>query len=385
MNYHTRTPSRDRDDVARALADYVLERTAPPTPRDEFDAADYVDAIARGDDRQISRIREQSERIADRLGVQPQAGGLIFDIGGLQRRDLTAGAPSAGGYLISTDQPQFAGNLWSGSVIGAVPLTVLRGLVGNVAIAQTTAITTGWIGEAEDAPDAAATFAQRVMQPRTVAVMAKISRQLDSQVSTAGRAHVVSQLLAAIRQAADAAVIGGSGGNQPVGLLSISGTTSVSGTSLGWSGICDMFEAVEGRAVGGLAFVCGTGVAKLLRSRERFAGSGPILDAGRIAGRGQRPSDRGRRRVANVNDDHTPVAQRHVGIAPHHRDPVDNAGQQRRLTHQRGIRRVGQAEHDKPRADAHVQRVPGHRHSLHETAVLAHQLQRDVGGGWRLV
>lgn len=285
MNYHTRTPSRDRDDVARALAGYVLERSAP-APRDEFDVADYVDAIARGDDRQISRIREQSERIADRLGVQPQAGGLVFDIGGLQRRDLTAGGGgAAGGFLVGTEQA-FAGNLWANSVIGAVPLTRLDGLVGNVAIAATTSITTGWLSdEATAAPDVAAQFGQRVMVPHTVAATATISHQLDRQLSPAARAHVVSQLQAAIRQAADAAVINGSGSSgEPLGIIGVSGITSVSGTSLGWSGIRDMLEAVEGRDVGGLAFVAGTTAAKLLRSRERFSGAGPILDAGRIDG-----------------------------------------------------------------------------------------------------
>lgn len=277
------TPSRARDDVARALADYVLERTAPPVKRDEFDVADYIDAVARGDDRQIHRIREQSERVADRLGVQPQSGGLIFDVAGLQRRDLVAA--SSGAYLVGQEQ-QFAGNLWSGSVIGAVPLTRLDGLVGNVTIAATSSITTGWLSDENTAaPDVAAQFGQRAMVPHTVAAIGTISHQLDKQLSPAARAHIVSQLQAAIRQAADAAVINGSGSSgEPLGIIGASGITNVSGTSLGWSGIRDMLEAVEGRDVGGLAFVAGTSTAKLLRSRERFAGAGPVLDAGRIDG-----------------------------------------------------------------------------------------------------
>ena len=284
MNTH-HTPSRARDDVARALADYVLERTAPPAKRDEFDVVDYIDAAARGDTRQVSRINEQSERTAARLGVVPQFGGAIFDVASLQRRDLTAGGGSSGGFLVGTDQG-YASGLWAGSVIGAVPLTLLTGLQGNVAITATTSITTGWLGgEAAEAPDVAATFGQRVMLPKTVSCVATISHQLDRQFGTGGRAHVVSQLQAAIRQAADVGVISGSGASgQPSGVLNWSGITNVSGTSLGWSGIRDMLEAVEGRDVGGLAFVAGTTAEKLLRSRERFAGAGPVLDAGRIDG-----------------------------------------------------------------------------------------------------
>lgn len=284
MNTH-HTPSRARDDVARALADYVLERGAPMPARDQFDVADYIDAVARGDDRQVNRIREQSERVADRLGAQSQMGGLIFDIGSVQRRDLTVGGGSSGGYLVGTDQA-YAGNLWAGSVLGAVPVTMLTGLVGNVAITATTSITTGWLGgEAAEAPDVAATFGQRAMLPKTVAAVMTLSRQMDVQLAPSGRAHVVSQLQAAIRQAADVAVINGSGSaGQPQGILNASGITNVSGTTLGWSGIRDLLEAVEGRDVGGLAFVCGTTAAKLLRSRERFSGAGPILDAGRIDG-----------------------------------------------------------------------------------------------------
>lgn len=284
MNTH-HTPSRARDDVARALADYVLERTAPPAKRDEFDVVDYIDAVARGDTRQVSRINEQSERTAARLGVVPQFGGAIFDVASLQRRDLTAGGGSSGGFLVGTDQG-YAGGLWAGSVIGAVPLTLLTGLQGNVAITATTSISTGWLaGEAAEAPDVAASFGQRTLLPKTVSCVATISHQLDRQFGSGGRAHVVSQLQAAIRQAADVGVLNGSGdAGQPQGIIGMSGIGNQSGTSLAWGGILSMLEAVEGRDVGGLRWIAGTTTARLLRGRERFSGAGPILDGNEIAG-----------------------------------------------------------------------------------------------------
>ena len=85
--------------------------------------------------------------------------------------------------------------------------------------------------------------------------------------------------------AKDTALIDGSGAaGQPQGLLNASGTTSVSGSSLTWANICTLIDAADGYELDGLSFVLGNTTAKLLRQREKAAGSGFILSNGTIDG-----------------------------------------------------------------------------------------------------
>lgn len=256
-----------------------------PRERERWSLGDFIDATLRGDAVTLARYREGHDRIVERTGAQPNTVGGMFLPVECFGRDLTAAAANSGGYLVGTSLV-YADGLFAGTLLGRLPVTPMPGMVGDVAGGSGGSVTTGWLStEATASPDAAMTFGQRAMRPKTVGATLTLSHQLHQQLGAAGRAFVERQANLALGQAIDVALVNGSGvAGEPHGLLLIAGTTAVSGSSLGWSGIRDLIEAVEGRSVGGLAFVAGTSTSKLLRSREKFTGAGPILDGGQIDG-----------------------------------------------------------------------------------------------------
>lgn len=246
--------------------------------------SDFINATVRGDAATLARYREGHDRIVERTRAQPQtAGGMFLPTECF--RDLTAAAANSGGYLVGTSLT-YSDGLFAGTLLGRLPVTPMPGMVGDVDGGSGSSVTTGWLStETTAAPDAAMTFGQRVMRPKTVGATLTLSHHLHQQLGAAGLVFVDRQANLALGQAIDVALVNGSGAaGEPHGLLQIAGTTAVSGSSLGWSGIRDLIEAVEGRSAGGMAFVVGTTTAKLLRSREKFTGAGPILDGGQIDG-----------------------------------------------------------------------------------------------------
>jgi hypothetical protein len=87
---------------------------------------------------------------------------------------------------------------------------------------------------------------------------------------------------------ADKGFFDGSGAaGAPLGLNSTPGLASVSGSSLGWTGITDLEEtlALKDVADARLSFVAHPGVRKLLRRREKITGGGvPVWDGSEMAG-----------------------------------------------------------------------------------------------------
>jgi HK97 family phage major capsid protein len=148
----------------------------------------------------------------------------------------------------------------------------------------TTAATTTWLSdEYATIADAAMAFGQRAAAPKTVSTVGFISKQLDLTSPTAA-GFIEQQFASALATAVDTAFVSGSGASgEPTGLLTLAGTTSQSGTSLAYSGVCAMLGAAEGW--GGTPHVLmGKDTAKLLRQRAKVTSGDPIFANGSIDG-----------------------------------------------------------------------------------------------------
>ncbi len=157
---------------------------------------------------------------------------------------------------------------------------------GNAQIPVVSSASAAWLsGEAAEFSGADPVFVQRGLAPKTLSSVVTMSRPLDKQSRDGGQPLVQRQMVEKVRETVGAAVIAGNGsGGAPTGLLSISGTASTSGSTLGWNGITDLLNSVEGYSTDDLVFVVGVNAARLLRRREKAAGSGVILDDGKIGG-----------------------------------------------------------------------------------------------------
>ena len=204
----------------------------------------------------------------------------------VQKRDLAVHA-SGGGYLVSTDNVGFIELLRNRSVVLQMGATRLSGLQGNVAIPkQTAAATAYWLSsETATATESQPTIGQLTLGPKTVGAYTEISRQLTLQSSPDAESLVMTDLARVVALAADVAALRGSGaGGEPQGIVGTTGVGSVTGSSLGYTGILEFQTDVAGNNVmparGGY---CTTpAVAALMMAEARFSGTDTPLWVGNI-------------------------------------------------------------------------------------------------------
>jgi HK97 family phage major capsid protein len=211
----------------------------------------------------------------------------------VQKRDLVAATPSAGGNLVATDNISFIDILRARSVAMRMGAMRMTGLVGNVTVPrQTGAATAAWLAnEGAGVSESDQTFSQMALSPKNVAAYTEISRQLMMQSSPSAEMIVMNDLAAVVALAVDSAAIQGTGlTGQPTGIISTSGIGSVTGTSIAYAGILEFqtdvmaANALINPATSG--YVCTPAVAALLAIRQRFASTDtPLWEGGLMDGR----------------------------------------------------------------------------------------------------
>ncbi len=198
--------------------------------------------------------------------------------GEILSRDLTAGVPSAGGYLVETANLSFIDLLRNRSVALRMGATRLTGLTGNVSIPkQTGAATAYWLSENEAATESQQTIGQISLSPRNVGAYTEISRQLLLQSNPSAEAMVMNDLAQVVGLAVDAAILEGSGNaGAPMGISATSGIGSVTGTSLAAAGVIEFMTDVASANVEPQrpGYVTTAAVAGLLMARPELPSTG---------------------------------------------------------------------------------------------------------------
>ena len=230
--------------------------------------------------------------ILKRTGL-PEAphGGFLMPMD-VQKRDLTVGSASAGGNLVGTDlqAASFIDILRARSRAAQLGMTMLTGLVGNVAVPKLTGSATAyWLtNEATAITESGATFGQLALAPKTLGAYTELSRLLMLQATPAAEALVMNDFAKVLALAIDLAVFEGSAASgQPTGISQTASIGSVTGTSL------DLAKAIEFQTdlasanalADNCAYITTPAVAGLLKGRARIAStdsqtlwSGSVLD-----------------------------------------------------------------------------------------------------------
>lgn len=153
------------------------------------------------------------------------------------RRDLTVGAPTAGGNLVATEllSGSFIELLRNRMAMMQAGVSMLTGLQGNISIPrQTSAATAYWVGEGGSPTESQQAIDQVNMTPKTVGAFVDYSRRLLLQSSIDVERMVRDDLARVIALELDRAAIYGTGSaNQPLGLVNTSGIGSQSLTNAG--------------------------------------------------------------------------------------------------------------------------------------------------------
>lgn len=233
--------------------------------------------------------REASDAVAKRFGRTPRSFFVPNDVmlGSAERRDLTVGTPSAGGYLKQTVYPQpMIELLRNRMVLAQAGVRMLTGLVGDVAIPKHTAAGTGyWLAESGAPTESAQTLGQVALTPHTFGAYSDISHKLLIQSSIDVENFVRDDLARVIALGVDYAGLHGddsADANQPDGIASTSGIGAVTGGTNGaapdWADVVNLEKevAVDNAEVDNMAYVTNAAVRGKLKQVFRNSTYGEI-------------------------------------------------------------------------------------------------------------
>lgn len=209
---------------------------------------------------------------------------VIFET--TKRKDLAAGTPSAGGYLVPTQYiPQLIEMLRAEAVVIRAGATVLDGLSGSpVEIPkQTGGATVYWVGENTAITPSDAGFGQIQLTPKTVAALMKVSNRLIRLANPSIETVIRRDFAQAVALEIDIQALRGDGvGGKPTGVANITGINTVEiGTDGGdftFDHAIDMeFALMEKNALkGSLAFITHPAVIRKL-SKMKATGTGDYM------------------------------------------------------------------------------------------------------------
>ena len=214
----------------------------------------------------------------------------------LAKRDLSVGTASAGGNLVATDllAASFIELLRNRMVLGGLGVTVLDGLVGNIAIPSMTAgASTYWVAEATAVTESQATFGQVTLTPKTVGMFTDYSRKTLLQTTPAIEGLVRMDLAAGIAHELDRVGLAGSGsGAEPTGVINTAGVGSVAGGTNGaaptYAHMVELEEdvAVANADMGSLAYVTNAKMRAQLKLTQVFSSTNgqPVWQGNEVNG-----------------------------------------------------------------------------------------------------
>ena len=204
---------------------------------------------------------------------------------GMERRDMTAGTTTQGGYTVPTTLGDLIPFLDPRLAVLNAGATLLTGLTGNIDFPRNDAAATAvWEGENDPNAETSPTFDRIQMSPNRLGAYTDISKQLMVQSSIDVENFVRNRLNEAINRALDYALINGDGATQLItGVLNTSGIGSVAcgtdGGPLTWGKIVDLETevAVDNADFGSLAYLTTPGVRGYLKKTEKASGTAQFV------------------------------------------------------------------------------------------------------------
>lgn len=211
-----------------------------------------------------------------------------FVPGGMEKRDLTVGTPTAGGNLVATDllAGSFIDLLRNRSMVMSMGARQLSDLQGDLAIPrQTGGATAYWVAEGGAPTESQQAFDQVPLTPKTVGAFTDFTRKLMLQSSISVEALVRSDLSAVIALEVDRAALYGAGAsNEPTGIVNQTGinTTTFGAADPTWAEIVDMESqvAVDNALMGSTGYLMDSAMRGALKTTEKAAGTAQFIWAG---------------------------------------------------------------------------------------------------------
>lgn len=248
-----------------------------------------INAFATGDWRNAMLEFEAHEATQKRLGYDAQGFFVPYDwfAGNGEKRDLTKGTNTAGGYTVATNllAQNFIDLLRNKMVLMQAGITVLDELVGDIAIPrQTGAVTAYWVAENGAVTESQQAFDQVPMSPKTLGAFTDISRKLLKQSSLSVEAFVRADLASVLSLEGDRAGLHGSGSsNQPTGVAGTSGIGLVAGGTNGaaptWAHVVQLETEVaqDNADIGTVKYVTNAKVRGKMKTTPKVSSTDSVM------------------------------------------------------------------------------------------------------------
>lgn len=285
----------EREESRRAEMGVYAPEAKPESPevgmskseRKRYSIARAIRASLSGDWSDAGLEKAASDAEAQRRGHDPRSFFIPHDVL-VEQRDVTVGTGTAD-QLVATDlmQGSFIDNLYNRLILRQAGITVMPGLVGDIAIPKaSTGITAYWVAEDGAPTESTPAWTQVSMTPHTVGAYVDISRKTLQQARPAVDAIVEAELATRLALAIDYAGLHGDSGtdaNQPDGVAETSGIGSVVGGTDGaapdWADIVALETEVaqDNADVGRMAYVTNAKVRGKLKVTETASGNGIFI------------------------------------------------------------------------------------------------------------
>lgn len=189
------------------------------------------------------------------------------------------------GELVGTDHrgQDFIGPLRDSLIVRRLGLRVLSGLTGNVSIPKYgTGLSASWVAENQAIPESQMTFDAVTLTPKHVGALTSWSRQLALQSNPSIEQLLRDDLAYAIGAEVDRAIIAGTGGVEPLGLLNTEGVQEAALPQT-WAEVLAIEQQLAGLNVTPNGWYTSPSVLSGLRGTLREDGiAGYIAEGGRI-------------------------------------------------------------------------------------------------------
>ena len=202
-----------------------------------------------------------------------------------EKRDMTAGTTTAGGFTIQTDIGALIPFLDPRLVTASLGATYLTGLTSNIDFPRNNAAASAaWEGENDANAETSPTFDRIQMSPNRLGAFTDISKQLMVQSSIDVENMIRTRLSVAIANAVDTAAINGAGsGNVPEGILNVTGIGDVAGGTNGanptFANIVELETDVStaNADFGRLGYLTTPGVKGYLKTKEKASNTAQFV------------------------------------------------------------------------------------------------------------
>ncbi|MFZ8961534.1 MAG: phage major capsid protein [Flavobacteriaceae bacterium] len=291
------TEAEKREAIQLAKATQASqERSKQPKEKEETKIAKKysllraIDLITKG--KQLDGLEGEMAKEAE---TEARASGLVTR-GNLQIpsmlikipsfRDMTAGTTTAGGFTVPTDLGELIPILTPKLQTVAMGATTLTGLTSNIDFPRNDADAAAvWEGENDANAETSPTFDRIQLSPNRLGAFTDISKQVIIQSSIDMENFVRRRLNFAVSKAIDLAAINGSGsGNEPEGILNVSGIGDVDmgspdGGAPTWAKMVEFQTDLEtaNADMGRIGFLTTPGVKGKLLTVEKASGTGQFI------------------------------------------------------------------------------------------------------------